>query len=69
MREDGHHCDNNECWCWNDRYQVVTREYLEDLHHAVNSFIHQKGWRPLGGVSVTFREGNALWAQAMVRYL
>lgn len=65
LREDGDHCDSSECWCWDDRYQVVTRETLEDLNYAVNAFIHQKGWRPFGGVS----QSDRVWAQAMVRHL
>lgn len=79
LQEDGRHCDNHECWCWEDRYQVVSRDSLEDLMLAVNSFIHQKGWKPLGGISVTFRtwenerkgytEGDMFYAQAMVRHV
>lgn len=77
--EDGHHCASNDCWCWKDRYQVVTRDNLEDLHHAVNAFIHQKGWKPIGGVSAVYRtwenarkgymESETMWAQAMVRHV
>lgn len=69
LEEDGRHCNSHDCWCWKDRYMVVTRESLEDLHHAVNAFIHQKGWIPLGGVSHQEREEYQLWAQAMVRHL
>lgn len=64
-REDGDHCGSSECWCWNDRYMVVTRETLEDLRDAVNVFIHQKGWLPLGGIS----QSEEVWAQAMGRDL
>lgn len=77
LEEDGDHCGSSDCWCWNDRYQVVTRENLEDLHHAVNAFIHQKGWKPLGGVCAVYKtwendrkgytESEMLWAQAMTR--
>jgi hypothetical protein len=79
LDDDGRHCKSSDCWCWNTRYQVVTRENLEDLMLAVNAFIHQKGWTPLGGVSVLHRtwenerkgysESDTLWAQAMVRHL
>lgn len=69
LREDGDHCDSVECWCWKNRYQVVTRESLEDLIAAVNTFIHQKGWKPLGGVSRSENERDVLWAQAMVRHV
>lgn len=83
LREDGSHCDSGECWCWNDRYQVVTRESTKELMEAVNAFIHQKGWKPLGGVCVSVsnweqensRKGytetrsETVWAQAMVRHV
>lgn len=65
LREDGDHCDSSECRCWDDRYQIVTRETIKELSEAVNAFIHQKGWRPLGGVS----QSEEVWAQAMVRYV
>lgn len=66
LREDGHHCDSGECWCWDDRYMVVTRESIRELMEAVNAFIHQKGWKPIGGVSAT---SDSIWAQAMVRHV
>lgn len=83
MQEDGEHCMSVECWCWNDRYMVVTRPTSDELMEAVNAFIHQKRWRPLGGVqlSVTHRtwenerkghqesETEVIWAQAMVRHV
>lgn len=69
LREDGRHCERGECWCWKDRYMVVTRESSKELAEAVNSFIHQKGWTPLGGVSFDDRDGDVLWAQAMVRHV
>jgi hypothetical protein len=83
LREDGHHCDSGECWCWEDRYMVVRRETCDELIAAVNSFIHQKDWKPLGGIqlSVTHRtwmnerkgyqesDTDTCWAQAMVRHV
>lgn len=79
LNEDGRHCDGGDCWCWEDRYQVVTRENIEDLMLAVNAFIHQKGWTPIGGASPVFRswenerkgytECDTLWAQTMTRHL
>lgn len=79
LDEDGRHCRNHDCWCWEDRYQVVTRETVDDLMLAVNAFIHQKGWKPLGAVTAVFRswenerkgytECDTLWAQAMVRHV
>lgn len=66
---DGDHCESSDCWCWQDRYMVVTRESSKDLMEAVNAFIHQKDWKPLGGVSHQEREEYQLWAQAMVRHL
>lgn len=66
LREDGRHCDSGECWCWDDRYMVVTRETIKELTEAVNAFIHQKGWTPLGGISAS--SGSA-WAQAMGKHL
>ena len=68
LREDGTHCDG-DCWCWEDRYMIVSRQELQDLIVAVNTFIHQKGWKPIGGVSHQEREEYQLWAQAMVRNL
>jgi hypothetical protein len=78
LDEDGSHCDG-DCWCWEDRYQVVTRDNLDDLQVAVNCFIHQKGWKPLGGVSAVYRtwenerkgytESDMMWAQAMARHV
>ena len=68
MQEDGDHCDSGECWCWEDRYMVVTRHTAKELMEAVNTFIHQKGWVPLGGVNCSVRDGTALWAQAMERH-
>lgn len=68
LQDDGEHC-NSDCWCWEDRYMVVSRETLEDLRVSVNAFIHQKGWRPLGGISHQEREEYQLWAQAMVRHV
>ena len=65
LREDGRHCDSVECWCWEDRYMVVTRETIKDLTEVVNAFIHQKGWKPIGGMTAT----SEVWAQAMVRHL
>jgi hypothetical protein len=76
LQGDGMHCESGNCWCWKDRYQVVTRENLEDLIGAVNAFIHQKGWKPAGGVSLISmsfdddgRPRDMLWAQAMVRHV
>jgi len=69
LEQDGNHCDSGDCWCWEDRYMVVTRETSNDLMEAVNTFIHQKGWKPLGGVSHQEREDYQLFAQAMTRHM
>lgn len=69
IQGDGMHCERGECWCWEDRYMVVTRETSKQLAEAVNIFIHQKGWSPLGGIVFQYRDDNPLWAQAMVRHL
>ena len=74
MQADGDHCDSGDCWCWDDRYMVVTRDSVKELMDVVNSFIHQKGWKPLGGIMRTetaYDQGSSavLWAQAMSRHV
>lgn len=44
---------------------IVTRETIKELTEAVNAFIHQKGWKPLGGVT----SAPEVWCQVMVRHL
>lgn len=51
------------------QYIVITRMSHKDLTEAVNAYISQKGWEPIGGVAITpepERSSVGTWAQAMI---
>ena len=55
-------------------YQILRRETADELVLAVNAYITQQGWEPLGGVGHSFvyhpDDGSptALWFQALVKH-
>lgn len=50
------------------KYEIIRRDSLDDLILAVNAYITQQEWEPLGGVAVAmYNDNEPLWCQAMVK--
>lgn len=51
-----------------NRYIVIRRDSLEELAMAVNAYVSQKGYEPMGGVcsAVTSNDpAEIIWCQAL----
>ncbi len=54
---------------------IIRRETADELKAAVNAYMAQQGWEPLGGVGYSFAyppggssQPTALWYQALVKH-
>jgi hypothetical protein len=48
-------------------YAIITRDTSKELMEAVNAYIAQKGYVPLGGVCVVCTDDGWVWCQAIVK--